>query len=216
MHVCLILYNRECFELRKTPHRVHICLIPFNVEWFGLRKTLNHVPVYLIPFNREWFELGETPLHVHVCLIAFGRWWFELRKTPHRVPDFLITFNREWFELGKTRYRVPVYLTPCNREWFELTKALHCCLSVWFRWISFISNNNGFRAKMYGTLEIDLFIRYNFCRKYFSARSAFMDIERKNLLKTFFLSFYLENQICGYFYHHICNQLLKIRGYSQF
>ena len=54
-------------------------------------------------------------------------------------------------------------------------------------WIPFFLKNNGFRKKMYRTLKIDLFIRYNFCWKYFFPRSIFIDIRWKNLLKTFFL-----------------------------
>ena len=82
--------------------------------------------------------------------------------------------------------------------------------------ISVYSKNNGFREKMYSTLKIDLFIRYNFSRKYFFARSIFIEIKYKNLLKTFFYVFDLENQIRGYFYHYICNQRPKIRGYGEF
>ena len=37
--------------------------------------------------------------------------------------------------------------------------------------------NNGFRAKMHRTLKIDLFIRHNFCEKYFFLRSIFIDIK---------------------------------------
>ena len=96
--------------------------------------------------------------------------------------------------------------------------VLHSLSSLHFLFhlISFLSKNNGFRAKMYGTLKIDLFIRYNFCKTYFFPRSIFNDIKWKNLLKTFFISFDLENQICGYFYHHIRNKRLKIRWYSEF
>ena len=64
---------------------------------------------------------------------------------------------------------------------------------------------------MYGILKIDLFIRYNFCRKYFLHRLILIDIKWKNLLKTFF-SFDLENQICEYFHHHVRNQRLKYLG----
>ena len=39
----------------------------------------------------------------------------------------------------------------------------------------------------------------------------------KKLDKRFvYFIFDLENQICGYFHHHICNQRLIIRGYSKF
>ena len=38
----------------------------------------------------------------------------------------------------------------------------------------------------------------------------------KKLAKNIFFSFYLKNQICGYCHHHIRNQRLKIRGYSEF
>ena len=82
--------------------------------------------------------------------------------------------------------------------------------------ISIFFENNGFRKKMYRTLNIYLFIRYNFCKLYFLSRSTFIDIKWKNLLKTFVFSFDLENQICGYFHHHIRNQRLKICGYSEF
>ena len=64
---------------------------------------------------------------------------------------------------------------------------------------------------MCGTLKIDFFIHYYFCKKYFFSRSIFIDIKSKNLLKIFFFSFELENQICGYFHNHIRNQRLKIR-----
>ena len=60
------------------------------------------------------------------------------------------------------------------------------CLSVWNHLISFFSKNNCFREKMSSTLKIDLFIRYNFCTKYFCPRSIFIDIKWKNFLKTFF------------------------------
>ena len=90
------------------------------------------------------------------------------------------------------------------------------CLSVWFYLISFFSKNNTFSAKMCGTWKIDLFIRYNLCWKNYFPRSIFIDIKWKNLLKTFFCCFDLKNQICGYFHHHIRNQRLKIRGYSEF
>ena len=85
------------------------------------------------------------------------------------------------------------------------------CLSVWLHLISFFSKINGFRVKMCQKSKIDLFIRYNFCRKYFFPRSMFIIIKCKNLLKTFLFSFDLKNQICGYFHHHIRNQHLKIR-----
>ena len=69
---------------------------------------------------------------------------------------------------------------------------------------------------MYKTLKIDLFTRYNFCEKYFFPRSIFIDIKFKNLLKTLFVIFYLNNQICGSFHCHIRNQRLKACGYSKF
>ena len=91
------------------------------------------------------------------------------------------------------------------------------CLFLWFHLISFFLKNNGFRAIMCKTLKIDIFILYNFCRKYFFTRSIFIDIIwQKNLLKTLFLSFDLKNKICGYFHHDIRNQRLKIHGYSEF
>ena len=37
----------------------------------------------------------------------------------------------------------------------------------------------------------------------------------KKLVKNIFSFFDLENQICGYFHHHIRNQRLKIRRYSE-
>ena len=52
--------------------------------------------------------------------------------------------------------------------------------------------------KMCGTLKINLFICYNFYSKYI------------------FFSFNHENNIFGYFHHHIRDQRLKIRGYSEF
>ena len=82
--------------------------------------------------------------------------------------------------------------------------------------ISFFSKNYSFKAKMYWTSKIDLFIRHNFCEKYFFPRSMFIDIKCKNLLKTFLFSFDLENQICGYFHHHIRNQRLKKVGIVSF
>ena len=136
-----------------------------------------------------------VPKKFIVCLIPFNRRWFELRKTPHRMPVCLIPFNRGWFELRKTPHRVLVSLVPFNLIFLE---------------------NNGFRTKMCGILKIDLFIRYNFCRKCFFSRSIFIDIKWKNLLKTFFFSFELENQICGYFHHHIRNSRLEKRVYSDF
>ena len=94
------------------------------------------------------------------------------------------------------------------------------CLSVGFHLILFFSKNNGFRPKMCATLKIDVFIHYNFCRKYFIPRSIFIVIKWKNLLKTFFfLSFYLKNQIFrsyhihdndDEYHHHICNYLNNI------
>ena len=60
------------------------------------------------------------------------------------------------FELRKTPHRVPVSLIPFNL---------------------IFSKNNGFWAKMYGTLKMDLFIRYNFYGKYFFPRSIFIDIK---------------------------------------
>ena len=107
--------------------------------------------------------------------------------------------------------------------WFDLIwddlnweKLPIVCLSVGFHLISFFSKNNGFRPKMRETLKIDLFIHYNFCKKYFFPISIFIDIKWKNLLKTFFLSFHPENKILGYFHYLIRNQCLKIRGYSEF
>ena len=61
--------------------------------------------------------------------------------------------------------------------------------------ISFFLKNNGFREKMYTILKIDLLICYNFCRKYLFPRSIIIDIKRKNLLKTFFFSYDLENPL---------------------
>ena len=69
---------------------------------------------------------------------------------------------------------------------------------------------------MYGISKIDFFIHYNFCKKYFLPRSIFINIKLKDLLKTFFFSFDLENKICVYFHHHIRNQCFKIRWYSEF
>ena len=88
---------------------------------------------------------------------------------PKKYIVCLISFNRGWFELRKTPHRVPVSLIPFK--------------------ISFFSKNNSFRAKMYGILKIDLFIRYNCCTEYFFPRSIFIDIKWKNLLKTFFFKF---------------------------
>ena len=68
---------------------------------------------------------------------------------------------------------------------------------------------------MSGTLQIDIFIRYSFCKIYFFPRSIIINIKWKNLLKTFFFSFDLKNQICGYFYH-IRNQRFKIHRYNEF
>ena len=48
--------------------------------------------------------------------------------------------------------------------------------SLFFLTFIFLEKN-GFRAKMYGTLRIDLFIRCNFCGKYFFSRSIFIDIK---------------------------------------
>ena len=73
------------------------------------------------------------------------------------------------------------------------------CLSLWFHLISFFSKNNSFRAKMCKTLKTDLFIRYNFCKKYFFPRSIFVDIKWKNLLKTFFLVLTLKIKFSGIF-----------------
>ena len=71
-------------------------------------------------------------------------------------------------------------------------------------------------AKMCTTLKIDLSIRYNYCRECFFPRSIFISKNEKSVLKTFFFSLDIENQICGYFHHHIRNQRFKIRGYSEF
>ena len=68
-------------------------------------------------------------------------------------------------------------------NWEELPIA---CLSVWFHLISFLSKNNGFLAKMCGTLKIDLSIHYNFCVEYFFPRSIFIDIKYKKWLWTLF------------------------------
>ena len=100
-----------------------------------------------------------------------------------------------------------------NLNWEKLPIV---CLSAWFHLISLFSRNNVFRAKMYRTLKINLSICYNFCKKYFFPGSIFIHIKWKNLLKTFFISFDLENQICRYVHHHIRNQRLKIHEYSEF
>ena len=77
------------------------------------------------------------------------------------------------------------------------------CHGLWqflFLQISFFSKNVGFRVKMYGTSKIDLFIRYNLCRKYFFPRSIFIDIKWKKLSKTFFfLVFTLKIKFAGFF-----------------
>ena len=111
----------------------------------------------------------------------------------------------------------------CMSVWFHLTeddlnweKLPIVCLSFWFHLISFFSKNNGFRAKMNETLKIDLFVLYIFCGEYFFPRSIFIDIKWKNLLKTLFFSFDLENKIFGYFHYHIRNECLKVYGYSNF
>ena len=52
--------------------------------------------------------------------------------------------------------------------------------SVWFHLILYFLKYNGFMAKMYEILKIDLFNRYNFFRKYFFPRSIFIDIKWKN------------------------------------
>ena len=90
------------------------------------------------------------------------------------------------------------------------------CLSVWFHLISFFSKNNGFRTKMYKALKIYLFIRYNFCSKYFVPRSIFMDIKWKNLLKKCLWVLTLKIEFAGIFIIIFRNQRLKIRGYSEF
>ena len=55
-------------------------------------------------------------------------------------------------------------------------------LSVCLNLILFFSKNNDFRTKMYRTLKIDLFIRYNFCENNFFPRLIFIDIKYVGLV----------------------------------
>ena len=122
---------------------------------------------------------------------------------PHRDTHFLLNafFStidsfRENKWLRKSPHRVPVCLIPFNLNF---------------------SKNNCFVAKMCRTSKIDLFIRYNFCRKFSFPRSIFIKFKWKKLVKNiFFFTFYLKNEICRYFHYHIRNQRLKIRGYGEF
>ena len=115
----------------------------------------------------------------------------------------------------------------CLSVWFHLIgddlnreKLPAVCLSLQFHLISFFSKNNGFRAKMYKTLKIDLFIRNNFCTIYFFPRSVFIDIKLKNLLKTFFLVLSLKIKFAGIFIiifvisasKHVCVLSFKLIG----
>ena len=156
--------------------------------------------------------------HPFFVLQLFTSWTFN----PSFLTPFHDSFTRSKFDIMWVP-KSPLYRAQKINCWFHLIgddlnweKLPIVSLSVWIHLISFFMKNNGFRAKVCWTLKIDLFIRYNFCRKYLFPRSIFIDITWKNLLKTFFLCFDLENKICGYFYHHIRNQRLKIREYSKF
>ena len=83
----------------------------------------------------------------------------------------------------KNKLSVWFHLIGDDWNWEKLTIV---CLSIWFHLVSFFLKNNGFRAIMYRTFNIDLFIRYNLCQKYLFPRSIFIDIKWKNLSKTFF------------------------------
>ena len=69
---------------------------------------------------------------------------------------------------------------------------------------------------MYGILKIGPLNRYTFCEKYFFPISIFIDIKFKKIFKNTFFRFDLENQIYGYFHHHIRNKCLKTRKYGEF
>ena len=136
---------------------------------------LSHVSCYSFTL----FSPRNPALHEHSTLYFLTA----LHNISTR-PKFHIMWVPKSPLYGPQKYIV--FLIPFSRGWFELRKTPIVCRSVWFHLISFFSKNNDFRAKMCGTLKIDLFIRYNFCEKYFFPRSIFIDIKWINLLKTFF------------------------------
>ena len=151
-------------------------------DTFGIKFSTLH---FLTPLH----ELSTRPTS-HITWVP---------KSPPYGPQkihCLFPFNKGWFELRKTPYLIIVWFHSVGDDlnWGKLPIV---CLSVWFHLISLFSESNHFRAKMYRTLNIDIFIRYNFCGQYFFPRSIFIDIKWKNFLKTFFFNFDLENQICG-------------------
>ena len=82
--------------------------------------------------------------------------------------------------------------------------------------ILFFLKNNDFRAKMCGTLKINIFIRYNFCGKYFFPRSIFTDINGITCYKHFFLVLTLEIKFSGIFIIIFVISALKYVGIVSF
>ena len=104
-------------------------------------------------------------------------------------PNLTLRGSRNLHFMGPKN--VLLHLTGDYMNWEKLPIM---CLSVWFHLFAFFSKNNGFRAKICGTVKKDLFSHYNFCGKYFFPRWIFIDIKLKYSLKIFF-SFVFKNQI---------------------
>ena len=121
--------------------------------------------LYLAHFAK-YFILVEINANNHDF---YGFYGFTMKIEQSAI--FTITFI-----ISASKYVKMGSLMKIGRFTYSKLHPLQVFAFVFLK-IPFFSKNNALRAKTYGTLKINLFIRYNFCTKYFFPGSILFDIK---------------------------------------
>ena len=181
--------------LKRILQRIHTFFDKINIVCFDFKKPIiknqrfNYLKnLKIFPWKKWRFRLrwDSSPGLSIAGRYAKYRDDLNVKKLPIvylSVSFHLIRDDLNWEKLPIVCLSLWFHLITNDLNWEKLPIV---CLSLRFHLIPFYSKNNRLRAKMYKTLKIDLFIGYNFCRKYFFPRSIFIVRKWKKLLKNIF------------------------------